>query len=53
MVLSAPLGPAHAENGYPSSLRAHHLSLGADREVETSRRFRSRHKYNYKLRSKM
>lgn len=23
--LSAPLGPAHAENGYPSFLRAHHL----------------------------
>lgn len=39
MVLSAPLGPAHAENSYPSFLRAHHLSSGADREVETSRRF--------------
>jgi len=25
MVLSAPLGPAHAENGYPSFLRAYHL----------------------------
>lgn len=38
MVLSAPLGPAHAENSYPSFLRAHHLSSGTDREVETSRR---------------
>lgn len=36
--LSAPLGPAHAGNGYPSFLRAHHLSP-TDREVEPSRRF--------------
>lgn len=39
MVLSAPLGPAHAENGYPSFLRAHHLSLDAGQELETSRPF--------------
>lgn len=39
MVLSAPLGPAHAENGYPSFLRAHHLSPDADQELETLRPF--------------
>lgn len=39
MALSAPFGLAHAESGYPSFLRAHHLPHGADRKVETSRRF--------------